>query len=116
MMVEELGIIESDESPLKNAVATFVSFGCFGFVPLLAYVVSALAPALTLPLFPSACVLTAMTLFALGALEVRITGRKWLRSGLEMLIVGGLAALAAYSIGHALAGLANGTATSLAET
>ena len=106
MMVEELGILESDESPLKNAVATFISFGSFGFVPLLAYVLSHFAGDLQPMTFGVACVLTSLTLFALGALKVRITGRNWLLSGLEMLVVGGIAAVAAYGIGRALAGLA----------
>jgi VIT1/CCC1 family predicted Fe2+/Mn2+ transporter len=106
MMVEELGIVESDESPLKNAIATFLSFGVFGFVPLLAYVVGRIIPDLQIPTFGSACVLTAMTLFSLGALKTRITGRHWFASGFEMLVVGSVAALAAYGIGHGLAYLA----------
>ena len=99
MMVEELGIVESDDSPLKNAMVTFVSFAVFGFVPLLAYVLSRMLPALQTATFLISCVLTGLTLFTLGALKVRITTRNWLTSGLEMLIVGGLAAAAAYGIG-----------------
>jgi len=106
MMVEELGIVESEESPLRNALVTFVSFAVFGFVPLLAYIVFRFVPALQGQSFWVSSVLTALTLFALGALKVRITARRWLASGLEMLLVGGLAAAAAYGIGRALAGLA----------
>ena len=106
MMVEELGILESDESPLKNALATFLSFGFFGFVPLAAYVAAAIQPWGKGLQFPVACGLTALTLFSLGAAKVRLTGRGWLRSGLEMLLVGGLAAGAAYGIGAALGSLA----------
>ena len=50
--------------------------------------------------------LTGGTLFVLGSLKVFITGRKWLISGLEMLIVGGIASAAAYGVGVALSGLA----------
>ena len=46
-----------------------------------------------------------VTLFGLGAVKVRITGRSWLKAGLETLWVGGLAAAAAYGVGRALAGL-----------
>jgi len=105
MMVEELGILQNDESPLANAVATFLAFCLFGFVPLVAHVASYAVPALRPSAFGTSCVLTGTTLFALGALKVRITGRPWLRSGLEMLLVGGLAAAAAYGVGHVLAGL-----------
>lgn len=106
MMVEELGILESDESPLRNAIATFFSFGLFGFVPLIAFVLSRAAGIGTGVQFPIACALTGLTLFVLGALKSRLTARSWLLSGLEMLAVGGVAALAAYGIGAALHGLA----------
>jgi VIT1/CCC1 family predicted Fe2+/Mn2+ transporter len=56
--------------------------------------------------FAIACVLTGLTLFVLGALKVLITGRNWFKAGLEMFLVGGVAALAAYLIGYALSGLA----------
>jgi VIT1/CCC1 family predicted Fe2+/Mn2+ transporter len=69
MMVEELGLIEDDESPLKNALVTFFSFQVFGFVPLLAYVLARFIPALTSNLFLTAAILTGVTLFALGALK-----------------------------------------------
>ncbi len=106
MMVEELGIVGDDESPLLSAVVTFLSFAVFGLVPLLAYVLVRLAPALPLPTFATASVATGVALFALGAAKVRITGRHWFLSGLEMLLVGGLAAAAAYGIGALLGGLA----------
>jgi VIT1/CCC1 family predicted Fe2+/Mn2+ transporter len=53
-----------------------------------------------------AAVLTGVTLFLLGALKVRITEKNWLKSGIEMLVVGGIAAVAAYLIGLFLSGLA----------
>lgn len=107
MMVEELGIVESDESPLNNAIATFISFGLFGFVPLLGYVLSYFLTDLKPHTFVLSCVLTAGTLFVLGAAKVLITGRNWFRSGLEMLLIGGIAAIAAYGIGVGLKGLAD---------
>ena len=106
MMVEELGIIESDESPLKNAIATFSSFSVFGFIPLLAHVLSQFIPILQQNTFLFATLLTGITLFALGALKVRITEQNWFYSGLEMFVVGGIAAFAAYGIGYFLSGLA----------
>jgi VIT1/CCC1 family predicted Fe2+/Mn2+ transporter len=108
MMVEELGIFGSDESPVKNALVTFFSFGAFGFVPLLAFVMAHFI-SLKINTFLLASLLTAITLFVLGALKVGITGRNWARSGLEMLLVGGIAALAAYAIGDLLGGLAQGS-------
>lgn len=106
MMVEELGIMESNESPLKNAVVTFFSFALFGLVPILAYVLSLLLGVFTGATFLVACILTGLTLFTLGALKVKVTGKNWFHSGTEMLIVGGIASAAAYLIGYLLSGLA----------
>jgi VIT1/CCC1 family predicted Fe2+/Mn2+ transporter len=106
MMVEELGLFKSNQSPLGNAMATFLSFVLFGFVPLLSYVTGYIGNFGAAFAFPAACVLTALTLFTLGSLKVRFTGRPWAGSGLEMLLVGGVAALVAFGIGHLLQGLA----------
>ena len=40
-----------------------------------------------------------MTLFILGAAKSKITQSNWLKSGFEMLVIGGLAALVAYGVG-----------------
>lgn len=106
MMVEELGIVESRESPLKNSIVTFISFAFFGFIPLITYILAKFIPFLARNEFVAASILTGFTLFLLGAAKVKVTGKNWLKSGLEMLIVGGIAAAAAYGIGKALAGLA----------
>ena len=106
MMVEELGIVDSGESQIKNAVVTFFSFAIFGLVPLAAFIAVLLVPLVKFDAFTVAGLLTAITLFALGAIKVRITGKNWFKSGLETLLVGGLAAAAAYAVGRLLGGLA----------
>ena len=106
MMIEELGILPDEDSPVKGAVATFVSFSVFGFLPILAYVLGLFIPGIEHLRFPMACFLTGATLFGLGAMKTRITGRSWFSSGLEMLLVGGVAAVAAYVVGALLGGLA----------
>jgi VIT1/CCC1 family predicted Fe2+/Mn2+ transporter len=106
MMMEELGIIQETESPLSNAVATFLSFAVFGFIPLATYVLAQFIPSIAASSFLVACGLTGGTLFVLGSLKVFITGRNWLKSGLEMLIVGGIASAAAYGVGVLLSGAA----------
>ncbi|MDF1814522.1 MAG: VIT1/CCC1 transporter family protein [Verrucomicrobiales bacterium] len=92
MMVEELGILEDDESPLGNALATLFSFVFFGSFPLSVYLISEFS------LFDSigdfldknalliACLITGSTLFSLGAVKAKVTGQNRIRSGLEMLI------------------------------
>ena len=103
MMREELGIVEDGKPALPNAIVTFVSFLVFGFVPLLTYVFSYIFPAIAPRAFLVACILTGVTLFLLGAAKAWVTRRAWYRAGIEMLLVGGIAAVAAYLIGDVLA-------------
>lgn len=105
MMVEELGILENNENPIKNALTTFFSFVIFGLVPLLVYLIALLFD-ISMDMFLIASILTGLTLFVLGALKTRVTGKSWFKSGFEMLLVGGIAAGAAYIIGYLLSGLA----------
>jgi VIT1/CCC1 family predicted Fe2+/Mn2+ transporter len=106
MMVEELGILPEEESPLRNALTTFVSFGVFGFIPLVATILARFVPFLAANTFPASIALVGVTLFALGAAKTKITGRPWLASGLETLVVGGITAAAAWAVGKLLGGLA----------
>ena len=106
MMTEELGLGPGEESPVGNAFATFLSFALFGFLPLLSYVLARLAGVADFDGFPWACGITACALFALGSLKTGVTGRSWFPSGLETLLVGGVAAATAFGIGRMLEGLA----------
>jgi len=101
MMTEELGIISSETISLwKSALATFFSFLTAGFMPLLFFVFS-YAFNLT-NVFVLSTITTVLSLFVVGALRVKVTGRNWLRSGFEMLLVGGMAAAVAYIVGFLL--------------
>ncbi|MGP6139504.1 MULTISPECIES: VIT1/CCC1 transporter family protein [unclassified Jeotgalibaca] len=104
-IIWEQGNSEVLEGPLKNAIVTFSSFFIFGMIPLLTYVFSMFLPFIHDNAFTIASVLTGMTLFLLGALKSRITHSNWIKSGLEMLGIGGLAAVAAYLIGFILGGI-----------
>jgi VIT1/CCC1 family predicted Fe2+/Mn2+ transporter len=104
-MTSEYGNEETSEDPLKNALVTFFSFVVFGLVPLLAYVASMFLPIMFDNAFLVASILIGITLFILGTVKSRITYSNWIRSGIEMLAVGGLAAVAAYLIGYILGGI-----------
>ncbi|OGD49565.1 hypothetical protein A3B59_03395 [Candidatus Beckwithbacteria bacterium RIFCSPLOWO2_01_FULL_49_47] len=98
MMVEELGLIaEDDASPVKNGLATFIAFSVAGLFPLLPYVFARLSP---LSPFDLSIIFTALALFTVGSLRTLVTRRHPLRSGIEMLLVGAIAALAAYLVGY----------------
>ena len=100
MMHEELGLMEDNEgSPLKSAMVTFFSFVIAGFMPLMAFVFSSFISVFADNMFLSASIITALTLFTVGALRYFVTGKKWIVSGLEMMVTGGLSAAVAYLVG-----------------
>jgi VIT1/CCC1 family predicted Fe2+/Mn2+ transporter len=67
-------------------------------VPLLPYVL--VAPERR---FGVAVAATLVTLFVVGALRSAVTLLHWFKAGLEMLLVGALAASVAYGVGYLLA-------------
>lgn len=106
MMIEELGMLRDDGNPLANALATFVSFILAGSMPLLVYLVGLAVPIAAETAFPISLGLTAAALFGIGAARVFVTGLNPIRSGLEMLSVGGLAGVVAYVVGALLKNVA----------
>ncbi len=97
MMVDELGILPDDDtSPLKNGSATFIAFIIAGLLPLLPYVFGS-GSAWGLSIF-----MTGFALFLVGSVRTWITGKKWFVGGVEMLLVGAIAAVVAYSVGNAI--------------
>lgn len=106
VMLEKWGLAEEKESPVMNAIVTFVSFVVFGFMPLLAYLVALYVPFFADHSFVAASCITGLTLFVLGVQKIRFSNRAWFASGFEMLIIGGVAALVAYFIGVLLSGIA----------
>lgn len=95
---EELGLNPSDlGNPVGAAVSSFGAFAAGALVPLLPYVISRGAPALTASIAASA-----IALFAVGACLSLFTGRGALRSGLRMLVIGACAGLLTFSLGRLL--------------
>jgi VIT1/CCC1 family predicted Fe2+/Mn2+ transporter len=100
MMHEELGILEEKhDSPVKDALVTFLSFVLFGFMPLITYVLASFIPLFEQNTFVIATILTLMTLFTVGAIRKSVTGGSWIKSGVEMLLMGSAAAFVAYIVG-----------------
>ena len=87
---------------LRHGVATVVGFVIAGVVPLIAYLVP-LEQDFQLPV---AIALAGAALFAVGAARTFVTKRGLLLSGLEMLLVGSLAAVVAFGIGALAASFA----------
>ena len=106
MMYEELGIVPESGHPFFNGLSTFLAFAIAGLIPLLFFVLARALPSLTPYSFPLSITLTAVMLFVIGSLKVIVTRTTWWKSGFEMLIVGGLTAVGAYTVGYLLQGLA----------
>lgn len=104
-MVDELGMLPDERSPLASAAATLAAFVGAGSLPLLIYGIGLFTPISGPTAFLTATVLAGMALFGLGAAKVFITRNNPLRSGSEMLAVGGLAAAVAFAVGAVLKGL-----------
>ena len=80
-------------TPLKQALVSFVSFDFAGLIPLIPFIIR-------LPgAFSMSVGMVFLSLFIIGSIRGKYTGKNWLRSGIESLSVGGVAALVAYYTG-----------------
>ena len=110
MMLEELNLMPAESNPMTSALVTFGSFIIAGLLPMLVYLLDWIMPFSLAPqlAFYISIGLSALALFSLGAAKVLVTGHNPIRSGMEMLTVGGLAAAVAYLVGMALKGIGIG--------
>lgn len=112
MMTEELALPVPEEddnlNSLKDGLVMFASFAFFGMLPILGFALVPLVfPALTQhDLFLVACFITAVSLFGLGAYKAQFNEKKYVRSGCETVVLGGLCALVAFVVGRFVASFA----------
>ncbi len=93
MMEGEYGLAAVDPRPERAAAITFLAFLAAGIVPLLPFL-------LGLPnAFAVSVGMTMVTFFAIGALKSIWSLTPWWRSAGETLLIGGVAAAIAYSVG-----------------
>lgn len=100
MLAEEYGLPSEIRSPWLAAGSTFSAFAICGLVPLLPYLFGVNSS------FLVACIMTGITFFLIGSFKSIWSTHSWLRSGLETLFVGALAAALAYGVGVLLKGIA----------
>ncbi|MCL4860613.1 MAG: VIT1/CCC1 transporter family protein [Caldilineaceae bacterium] len=96
MLAEELGLQVDGPSPLRAGLATFVAFFVVGLIPLLPFFIPGLTPDQT---FASSAAMTGLAFGGIGIAKGIVLGRSPLRSGVETLFIGGMAALLAYLVG-----------------
>jgi len=87
-----------DPAIWHSAAITFLAFNAAGTLPLTPYLLNLLGFSTPNPFFFS-IIATAFALFLVGSLRTTVTKGIWWKNGLEMLAVGALAAIAAYTIG-----------------
>ncbi|MBV9328937.1 MAG: VIT1/CCC1 transporter family protein [Chloroflexi bacterium] len=98
MVEKELGLsVDDDANVLRGALVMGVAYGLGGLVPLLPYFFLNVHTAVYVSVS-----LAAVTLFGMGAVKSRWTGRGWLISGLEIFAVGAFAGIAGYFFGTLL--------------
>lgn len=100
------GLARENRSPVKGGVMTYTAFIVMGFIPLLSYVAAVFIPGLNPLSFALSIALTGAALFLIGALKTLVIERSLVRSGLEIVLIGGGVAFVAYVVGFLLKGLA----------
>lgn len=95
------------KNSLKTAWTTFISFIFIGVVPLIPYLLDLIYKNNSGKLFFYSSIMTLIALFGVGYTKGFITKESKIKSGFEVLIIGAIAALIAYGIGHLLQQLTN---------
>ena len=106
MMADELSLVEEKTSPVKKGAVTYMSFVLVGIIPLIPYLLSFFSETIKASVYTLSIIMTFIAFFFIGSAKVYVTGKNFFKSGLETLLIGGVAAIIAYGIGYFLSGLA----------
>jgi vacuolar iron transporter family protein len=100
MMTDELGLSAvPGNAPIRSGLVVAAAYALGAAFPVVPYALP--VPVATAFALSVGCTLVA--LFAAGAAKTRMTGRRWLRSGVETMLVGALAAAATFAAGRLVA-------------
>jgi len=94
--------------PFMAGLMTTISFILIGLIPLLSFIIAYSAQVDAGDMQPwiyASYVLTALAFLLIGSLKSRFTGESPLKAGLETLVVGGIGAVIAYTVGRLLSGI-----------
>jgi VIT1/CCC1 family predicted Fe2+/Mn2+ transporter len=97
--------IKLGKHPIKTAIATFFSFFIIGLIPLLSFILSIFYSGIDETKFIYSFILTGIALFIVGGVKGEIVKKHPMRSALETLIIGGIAAILAFGVGYLLKGM-----------
>ena len=96
MLTEEHGLQLDGPSPFRAGLATFLAFLLVGLIPLIPFLIPGLSPDQR---FVASCLATGLAFLAVGIAKGVVLEHGLVRSGLETLLTGGVAALLAYLAG-----------------
>jgi VIT1/CCC1 family predicted Fe2+/Mn2+ transporter len=102
MLTEEHGLQVEGPRPIRAATATLLAFLVVGLVPLAPFLIPGIGSD---RMFTASVVATALAFLGVGIAKGMVLGRPLVRSGLETLLIGGVAALLAYVVGSWLRSL-----------
>ncbi|PKL36355.1 hypothetical protein CVV38_00385 [Candidatus Peregrinibacteria bacterium HGW-Peregrinibacteria-1] len=105
LMRNKFNMTRENVSPLKGALATFISFLLIGSIPLVSYLMNEFVDFGDTNLFFVTCVFTLVALFIVGAIKGRVTDTSKFWGGLEVMAIAGSAAGISYYVGWLLRGL-----------
>ena len=106
MMTEELSLpVPSDGDPaesFKEAFVMFISFSFFGMLPIFSFFVAEqIVPGLSqASLFAVSCCITVVSLFGLGAHKAQFHDKRYIRSGMQTVLLGSICAFTSYFLGR----------------
>lgn len=105
--IEEMGVKPDFSGPMwKTGVVTFIAFVIAGTLPMLPYFLEFLgAPIQHSQQFGLSILATIIALFIVGASRTFITKGTWWKNGLEVLLIGAVAATVAYLLGAVVEGM-----------
>ena len=103
MMKEELGLIEDEKNPIHSSLSTFVGFNLIGLIPLIpfiGFIIIGVEPNSEAFLYSTISVVVAF--FVVGMIKGKIVKKSKIFSGINTVIIGGVAAIVAYMVGYGL--------------
>jgi len=105
MMTEELGLTEEKKKAKDAAIMTFVAFNIIGFVPLLPFVAMFIIGSSVVSAFEAfsySVIFTGIAFFLIGTIKGKLVQKSLITSGLNTLLIGGIAAAVAFLVGYIL--------------
>ena len=100
-VLETQQLPEEEAFPSRHAVATFLAFVAAGSLPLIPYMI----PAVAFERLALSIALTFLAMFSVGASRALIANVRWWKAGLEMLALGAVVAALAYLSGALVAAI-----------